>query len=71
MENWDRTGKPWWWGFISDIKSLDDNVLIASNGNGLFIINNGNEQHSGSNGIPVKYEKVRRLFRRSYSKHKR
>ena len=45
MESWDRSGKPWWWGFISDIKSLDDNVLIASNGNGLFIINNGNEQH--------------------------
>ena len=45
MENWDRDGRSWWWGFISDIKPYKDKVLISSNGNGLFIIDNGEQKH--------------------------
>ena len=45
MENWDRDGRSWWWGFISDIKPYKDKVLISSNGNGLFIIDNEEQEH--------------------------
>ena len=45
METWDRDGRSWWWGFISDIKPYYDKVLISSNGNGLFIIDNGEQKH--------------------------
>jgi serine phosphatase RsbU (regulator of sigma subunit)/streptogramin lyase len=55
MENWDRDGRAWWWGFISDIKYLNDEVFISSNGNGLFVIKNGVEKHYTSQ---VKEENV-------------
>jgi len=45
MEDWDRDGRSWWWGFISDIKPYNDKVLISSNGNGLFVIDNGEQKH--------------------------
>ena len=45
MENWDRDGRAWWWGFISDMKPYKDKVLISSNGNGLFILSDNNEEH--------------------------
>tara|TARA_Y100000739_G_scaffold131306_1_gene113147 strand:+ start:799 stop:3900 length:3102 start_codon:yes stop_codon:yes gene_type:complete len=45
MENWDRDGRSWWWGFISDIKPFKDQVVVSSNGNGLFILNSGKEKH--------------------------
>ena len=38
MEGWDRDGSSWWWGFITDIKFINDEALISSNGNGLFVI---------------------------------
>ena len=45
MEQWDRDGRSWWWGFISDIKFVNDEIFISSNGNGLFVIKNGVEKH--------------------------
>ena len=45
MEGWDRDGRSWWWGFITDIKFINDEALISSNGNGLFVIKNGVEKH--------------------------
>ena len=55
MENWDRDGRAWWWGFISDIKPYEDKVIISSNGNGLFIVGDNYEKHYTSNqkGINV------------------
>ena len=45
MENWDRDGRAWWWGFISDIKPYEDKVIVSSNGNGLFMLSNNYERH--------------------------
>ena len=45
MENWDRDGRAWWWGFISDMKSFEDKVIVSSNGNGLFILGDNYEKH--------------------------
>ena len=45
MEEWDRDGRAWWWGFISDIKPYEDKVAISSNGNGLFIVGENYEKH--------------------------
>ena len=49
MEKWDRDGRSWWWGFISDIKFVNDEIFVSSNGNGLFVIKNGVEKHYTSN----------------------
>ena len=45
MKNWDRDGRSWWWGFISDIKPFEEVMLISSNGNGLFFVNDDNQKH--------------------------
>ena len=48
MESWaknGRDGRSFWWGFISDIKPFGDKVVISSNGNGLFVLDNGIEKH--------------------------
>ena len=48
MESWDRDGRAWWWGFISDIKPYQDKVIVSSNGNGLFIVGDNYEKHYAS-----------------------
>ena len=45
MKTWDRDGRAWWWGLITDFKFIDNKTLISSFGNGLFIIQNGIEKH--------------------------
>ena len=49
MEEFLKTINNWWFGFISDIKILGDNVIISSYGNGVFILNKGKETHYTTN----------------------
>ena len=41
MENLER----WWWGIITDIKFINDKVVLSSFNNGLFVIENGTQRH--------------------------
>ena len=45
MKTWDRDGRSWWWGLITDFKFKNNKTLISSLGNGLFIIENGIQKH--------------------------
>ena len=45
----------WWWGSITDFDFIEGKTLISSNGNGLFIIEEGKEKHftSDNNDINI------------------
>ena len=45
----------WWWGLITDFDFIENKTLISSYGNGLFIIEDGEEKHftSDNNDINI------------------